>query len=246
MNRPDVSVLMAARNAIVNYPLGMLSKAVFSTVLQKGVAVEMCVCDDGSEDDTDEYLRRMDVRASAFTNRTGPAMAYHGASRMATGRYCIVQSVRSWYEPGAFARMVKALDDNPDIGFVYGATQYHGARDTLYKPPPFERGRFWRHFDSLFGYMYRREALDAGCQYVGYLDVDGQPVDICDYDFVMQLIAVMGWNGLALPETTLNYYYSGAGQQTNLVHKYQREIDEVFRQRWGASEAVFNANRLAV
>ncbi|MCI0351248.1 MAG: hypothetical protein L0Z53_17630, partial [Acidobacteriales bacterium] len=67
---------------------------------------------------------------------------------------------------------------------------------------------------------------------------EGRKIDISDYDFVMQLIVKMGWKGLALRDTlALHYLYSGQGQMSNLVHKYQDEIDKVFRIRWGSGAA---------
>lgn len=240
--RPDVSVLMAVYNGVENYPTHCaLGAAILRSLYeQAGVTVEVCAVDDASTDASWSTLQTFadlcNVKIARHATNRGPAAAYQTAAEMATGRYIILQSVRSWYEPGAFALMVNALDENPDIGFVYGKTQYHGAREDTYTPPPFVRSRFWHSFDSLFGYMYRREALDAGCEYVGYLQRDGRPVDVADYDFVMQLVVKMGWRGLALRDALcLHYWYSGEGQQTNLVHEYQAEIDHIFAERWGHS-----------
>lgn len=240
--QPDVSVLMPVYNGLTNYPAGTLEKAIRTTREQEGVAVEFCIVNDASMDGSQAWLRECEYFKSptqiayigkSTTNR-GIADSLDRASCYASGRYIIVQSVRSWYEPGALKAMVDALDGNPEVGFVYGKTQYHGAQEHIYTPPPFIRSRFFTHFDSLFGYMYRREALDAGCRYEGYIEREGKHIDISDYDFVMQLIVKMGWSGLALRDRLcLHYLYSGEGQMTNLVHKYQGEIDAIFRQRWG-------------
>lgn len=239
MSQPDVSVLMAARDPLTNYPPGQFERAIASMFEQSDVTVQLCIVDDASNDR--DYFNavvsgRGDIKAGGFIENSGPAAAYQFAAQMATGRYIILQSVRSWYEPGAFRAMIDVLDSRPDVGFVYGKTQYHGVREDTYTPPPFVRDRFWQSFDSLFGYMYRREALDAGCTYDTYLHRDGRHIDIADYDFMMQLLVKMEWSGLALRDrTVLHYLYSGEGQQTNLVHQYQSEIDAEFRRRWGVS-----------
>jgi len=237
---PDVSVLMPVYNAVVNYPDDLFERVVASTMLrQSGVVVELCMVDDGSTDRTPDVIERLAaiyprlVRARHHHNK-GIAEALNTAASMATGNYFTIQSVRSWYAPGAFKTFVTALDRHTDVGFVYGATQYHGARSTLYLPPPFRREDFFRHFASLFGYMYRRGAWDQGCRYEPYIERDGYHIDISDYDFVMQIIARLGWKGLALRDTlALHYLYSGKGQMTARVHEHQREIDALFRKRWG-------------
>lgn len=240
--RPDVSLLMTIYNGLENYPPDTLFTALITTLSEKGPAIEVCIVDDASTDGTWEYLNYWGddcLRIKRHSANRGAAAGYRTAAGMARGRYCILQSARSWYEPGALKAMVEALDANPGVGFVYGQTQYHGARETLYRPPPFDRERFFVHFDSLFGYMYRRRALDAGCRYVSYFEREGRQIDICDYDFVMQLIVNMGWDGLALRDRLcLHYLYSGQGQMTELVHRYQRQIDAVFNERWGAARCV--------
>ena len=235
MSQPDVSVLMTVHNGVANYPEMQLN---FALQMAWHEYAEVNVFDDGSTDDTRDILawwsRQFDnINLATCNERLGAASGYRIAASMATGRYCILQSVRSWYEEGALKAMAQALDENPDVGFVYGWTQYHGAQTNLHKPPPFKRERFFKHFDSLFGFMFRREALDAGCEFVSYFERDGRAIDICDYDFVMQLICKMGWRGLALDRLCLNYHYSGEGQMTNLVHKYQADIDAEFARRWG-------------
>jgi len=238
MKQPDVSVLMAVRNGLTAYPDGMLSRVIDQTLQEENV--ELCIVDDCSTDDTRVWLlSSLDKTRGRFYHlheRRGPAAAYQDATHLATGRYIILQSVRSWYEPGALKAMAEALDSHPEVGFVYGQTRYHGASEHIHVPPPFIKQRFFHNFDSLFGYMYRCEALDAGCEYVSYLEKDGNPIDIADYDFAMQLIVKMGWSGLALRDRLcLHYYYSGQGQQTALVHRHQHEIDAIFRERWGTA-----------
>ncbi len=239
MSKPDVSVLMAVYNGLTNYPAGWrVTDAIMAAVYQSGVSVEVCAVDDASTDGTWAELEALGwqldrVRVMRRTMRRGPAHAYQDAAEMAGGRYCIQQSVRSWYEPGAFAAMVKALDDNPEVGFVYGWTQFHGQRTDLYQPPPFQAEGFLSSFVSLFGVMYRREALDAGCRYEHYLERDGVRLDMSDWDFTMQMICNLGWRGLVLDEVCLHYYYSGKGQMTERVHRYQDEMNAVFYERWG-------------
>jgi len=229
--KPDVSVLMPAYN-VSSYPPDLESRR--PCVNQFGVKWELCLVDDGSTDGGLDHMKATDaLKFARHDTNQGVAAALNTAAGMATGRYFIVQSVRSWYEPGALMAMAAALDDNPDVGFVYGITKYHGAERRMHIPRPFDPANFAPGFDSLFGYMYRREAWDAGCRYHPYIYKEGRHIDISDHDFVMQLIVDMGYRGLALQDRlTLNYYMSESGQMTHLVHRYNDEIYAIFRERW--------------
>ena len=235
---PDVSVLMPAYNPYSNYPDGLFETSISSLKHQTGTDIELVLVDDGSTDDIRPGLLGVEESGVVFRyirhrENRGTAAALTTAAKAATGRYLIAQSVRSWYEAGSLAKFVEVLDNTPDVGFVYGCTQYSGASNRIHMPPPFRREDFFNSFASLFGYMYRREAIELGCAYFWYLKIDERTIDIADYDFVMQLIVDLEWKGLALRGVrALNYYYSGVGQMTNIVHQYQKQLDAVFAERW--------------
>lgn len=209
--RPDVSVLMPVYK-ISTYPLAR--QAVDSALNQDGVTVQVVMVDDGSDDNTMDILRQWaadDPRivVARCDRRDKPPLNghLHGnippnlAAKRATGRYFVWGSTRAWYEPGAFAAMVDALDSNPGVGFAYGWTQYHGNRRDLYKPGAFDATAFRERLVSLQAYMYRREAWDDGLRYRGAFDF----LYPSDHDFALQLIVSKGWRGLCLPVTTYNY-----------------------------------------
>lgn len=247
IQQPDLSILMTVHNGIENYPTGMLELALGDHL---DISAELIITDDASTDDTVRAISELLALPDTFDPervilhrhgyRQGAAAGYQSAAKLATGRYCILQSVRSWYAEGSLREMIRVLDEQPEIGFVYGMTAYHGKNPRVYMPPPFVRSRFWNRFDSLFGYMYRREALDHGCSYIHYLEnqATGERLDVADYDFVMQLIVNMGYKGLALRELdALHYYNGGKSQMTRRVHENQGAIDIAFKQRWGDATA---------
>lgn len=235
-----VSVLFPAYNLIENYPDGLAEKAIFSALNQPGIRVQLCVVDDGSTDNTYDFLKKMRDRYDGITllkhtENKGSSEAANTAASAASGEYFVIQSARAWWEPGALVTMAKALDDQPGIGFVYGSTQYWGDRQDINTPPPFAAADFNTGFPSSFGYLYRRAAWDHGCRYTPYLKVEGKTLCIGDRDFMLQLIHKMGWHGLALPELlALNYLYSlsKGNQMTNLLIKYRAEMTEKMRERW--------------
>jgi len=237
--RPDVSAIMAAYNVIANYPEGMFWRSALSALNQMGVTVELCIANDGSTDDTGQLIESLAetvrfVQVASHPKNRGPAIAYNTAAGMATGRYMIQLSVRSWFEPGAFQKMTEALDARPDVGFAYGQTRYHGEIERLHIPEVFDPNLFYDSFNSLHGILYRREAWDRGCRYIPFLEREGRHLDFSDWDFAMQMMHVLNWRGLALrDDLIMNYYYGGAAQLTPLTHKYWTELKAMFDQRWG-------------
>jgi glycosyltransferase involved in cell wall biosynthesis len=240
MSEPDVSVLMAVRNGRTNYPKGAWRENLRTTLFDnRDIRVQLCIVDDASDDNSLDRVvlwfgsrwLESDILIQGLETRQGPAAAYQRAAEMATGRYCILQSARSSYEPGALAAMVRALDGRRDVGFVYGNTRYYGAQERLHRPGPYLSERFLNGYPSLFGYLYRAEAL-VYCGYETVGEFGGVPVDCCDRDFMMQLIMNMGWTGLWLDRPTLHYYYSGVGQQTTHLHANRLAVSAWYETRW--------------
>lgn len=241
MTPPDVTLLFPTYNPRC---LGdVFTLAVDSTLDDHpDVDLELIFCDDsddGSYDDLIAPLADADPRVRTWIGvGRGPGAAFNCCAAVSTGRYLIQQTARSWYEPGSLKAMVEALDNNPDVGFVYGATEYHGAQAYMgvYRPPAeYVREDFFQSFVSRCGFMYRREAWDAGCRF-HYTDVEVEPgvwTGLNDRDMQMQLIVDLGWRGMALPDLlALHYYYSGSNQTTALTAQYADRVNAVWDKRW--------------
>lgn len=233
----DVSVLIPAFNAEET-----IEKAVLSATQQEGVSVEVVVCDDASTDDTHGKLMalcasndRIDFHAGA--SNKGLAIALNTAASYAVGRYFIELDADDWLEPGCLAQLVEALDANPDHGFAYGCTQYHGESDYLHVPRPFERTAFYHGFASLYAFLYRRTAWDAGCEYRTTCEIDGRKVTIQDWDMALQLIENMRYDGLALPNTLALNYNHKHGSLTDFTNEHNEEVVIAFRERWHKVQA---------
>lgn len=231
----DVSVLMPVYNA-GRYPEGWVERAITSVVTQSEIDVEVCIGDDNS---TDGFLKRFkDDRIRIAKNPDGPtggADACNCAASIARGKYFILLSCRSWYQDRALTAMSKYLDTHPEIGFVYGSSvMYLPDGNFQFKHPPAYTPQQWRHaFPWSFGYMYRREAWDAGCKYGVTIETLDGYFTIADHDYIMQLIHVMKYKGYVMQGlTTLHYQYGGTKQQSNYLAKYKAQLTHLFEQRW--------------
>lgn len=230
--RPDVSVLIPAYNASKT-----IEKAVLSALQQDGVTVEVVVCDDASTDDTGSIVTNMMVGDNHIeycrnVSNSGLADALNNAADNATGRYIIELDSDDYMAPNCLATMVKALDDNPQVGFVYGQTQYHGLSNMLFTPQVYQKNIFRFGFASLYAFMYRREAWDNGCRYRTTCEIEGRKITIQDWDFALQLTEHMRWDGLALRDLLVLHYTYEKGSLTDFTNQHNEEVVKAFQARW--------------
>lgn len=228
--RPDVSVLIPCYNAAQT-----IEKAVLSAIEQQGVIVEVIVCDDASTDESKQFIpagETWDMWVIQHETNQGLAFALNSAANKANGRYFIELDADDTLAPGCLAAMVKALDEHPETGFVYGQTQYHGDIDALYTPPPYRKEDFYQAFVSLYAFMYRREAWDAGCRYRTTCEIDGRKITIQDWDMALQLQENMRYEGLALPNVKVLDYTYHKGSLTDFTLQHQPEALAAFKARW--------------
>ncbi len=105
---------------------------------QPGVDVRVLIIDDASPDDSAEVARklaaeddRIEVRVHE-TNKRHIATYNEGLLEWADGDYVALLSADDRLTPGALTRAAGLMDDNPNVGFVYG----HPVHFTHPGPPP--------------------------------------------------------------------------------------------------------------
>lgn len=235
---PDVSVIMPVYN-IRRYPDGWVERAISSVLEHQRCEVELCIGDDASTDGTDKLLVQMadknrNIKLAFAPVNTGGADACNLAAAMADGKYFILLSCRSWYEPGSLAVMADYLDRHPEIGFVYGNARFHGDQNFLKVTPEFDREIFRRSFASSFGYMYRREAWDAGSRYDCkiWLPDEKRYMTIADRHMIMSLIFERGYEGKHLDMVALNYVSGVVPQMGDLLRQHRPEMMAEYTRLW--------------
>jgi len=237
----DLSVLLPIYNAS-RYPKGWVERALTSVLdYQTGINVEVCIGDDGS---TDKFLDRLqDERIKiirAGDEPTGGSRAANAAATIASGRYFIILSCRSWYEPQCLTAMVKFMDANERYGFCYGNTmKYYGDRAIHKIAPPFNRQLFLQSFPTSFGYMYRREFWDNGARYGCdlYVKEEKKWITIGDHYMLAQIVSEA--DGFAMKNLqVLHYQYGEIAQSNDLLSKYKGRLMQEFNNLLGGKKRV--------
>lgn len=231
----DVSVLMPVHNGAATFERALKSVLLFS----KGhsIEAEICICDDASTDEIPAILERYlsanpQIKLIRHTTNKGLAPALNSAAELATGRYLIELDSDDWLNPCALCHLVKALDEHPEHGFAYGQTQYHGLSDYRHKPQPYRDGLFNFGFDSLYAFLYRRDAWDAGCRYRSTVELDGRTVTIQDWDMALQLVYHMRYTPLVLRDALVLHYTYRKGSLTDFTQAHNPQVVRALRQRW--------------
>lgn len=227
----DVSVLIPA------YRCGdTLNRAIISALNQADITVQVCVCDDGNNDNTASVIKGFGDMVTPLYHETnrGQSHALNTCGEAALGRYFVELDSDDYVEENALAALVSTLDNAPPhVGFAYGCTQYHGELDYYYQPRPFKRADFYSNFPSLYPFLYRREAWDAGCRYTPHAEVNGRSLSIQDWDMALQLIEYMRYDGLALRDTlVLHYSYQAEGTVGGELKANGAALMAAFKQRW--------------
>ena len=230
----DLSVIMPVYNA-GSYPQGWFDKAI-NSVLDQPINVEVCIGDDGSTDDALDafymgFNRNVHV-VRVGEEPTGGSRAGRAAANIATGRYRIILSCRSWYFENSLAAMVKYLDDNPQFTFTYGDTFLHFPNGkTVNKiPPPFEKKRFIKSFPCSFGYMYRSEYHHQGAEYGCEIFAEDEQrwFSIGDHFLLAQIIQLGGVGKYMEDLAVLNYRYGHKAQSSDSLGKYRKQLYSEF------------------
>ncbi len=105
-----------------------LPEAVASVMAQTAPVDEIIIVDDGSTDDTEAVVRRLDGPIRYYWKPNGGAASARNAGiRMARGKYVALLDTDDRWLPHKNARMVALLDASPEVVLVHGAATLIGA-----------------------------------------------------------------------------------------------------------------------
>jgi glycosyltransferase involved in cell wall biosynthesis len=126
---PSVSVVVPSYN-YAHY----LESCVQSIVSQPGVEVDVLIIDDCSQDDTPAVATRLAENDTRITFRRheknlGHIATYNEGLQWASGDYSVVLSADDLLTAGALSRAAAVMDDQPDVGLVYGRSLYFVSND---------------------------------------------------------------------------------------------------------------------
>jgi glycosyltransferase involved in cell wall biosynthesis len=228
---PAISVVMPVRNG-----MPFLSEAIASIQSQNYTPLELVIVDDGSTDDSREFVRGLSfrgglpIRVLEVPTGSGPAAARNAGMRASISDLVAFLDSDDLWPDGTLTALVKALADRPDAGFAQGLICNFRAEQAGVKQ--FGAKQFITpayRFLNLGANLWRRNVFET----VGLLDED---LRLCeDLDFLMRCwekdVRKVELDRVALYYRrhlgSLTHGLSGAGYGT--VKAYKKKIDRIRR-----------------
>ena len=209
--RPQVSVLITAYNSET-----FLADAVTSVLDSSGVAVELVVVDDHSEDRSLAIVRDVMERSPYFpvslvarAANGGVSLARNAGLKRARGDYLFILDSDNRIFPNALATLAGALDRAPTAAFAYGIIAKSGEPGLLsYLPWDLERLCHTNYIDAMA--MIRRSVFSE----LGGYDQDFGLRGWEDYELWLR-IAAAGYRAEFVPGFIGTYWVRpGSRQET--------------------------------
>jgi glycosyltransferase involved in cell wall biosynthesis len=133
--QPVVSVIIPCYNQGA-----YLNEAVESVLNQTFQSFEIVVINDGSTDATTVELFQAYEKPKVriiHTQNQGPALARNLGIQETTGRYILPLDADDRISPNYLEHTVKVLDEQPNVGLVYGEAEFFGERTGHWDLPPY-------------------------------------------------------------------------------------------------------------
>ncbi len=216
MTRSLFSVVIPTRNR-----RALLARALESVRLQSSAALEVIVVDDGSTDDTLEFLAtQADVRV-ARSPGGGPGAARNAGAELAAGDYlAFLDSDDLWF-PWTLAAMADAIEAHRRPAYVAGSfKQFTDQRELAGETRTITETR---GFENYFSTWPAQLVFGAGMIAVrrdAFLDCGGfstQPINLEDHDLALKLGLAPGFVKIDRPVTI--GWCQHPGGVTRDVHK---------------------------
>lgn len=194
MSTPKISIIIPVYNNAkeIGECLDSLKKQTFKDY-------EIIIVDDGSTDGLNLALqdRRTRVKAVISQPHAGPAVARNYGFKQASGQYLLFCDSDIVMKPGMLELMVKALDNNPDIAFVYSSFKYGFKK---FKLNDFDLAKLKK-----INYIHTTSMLRREC----FFGFDENLKRFQDWDLWLTL-AEKGFKGKRIPKTLFKVKRGGA------------------------------------
>ena len=225
--RPDVSVVVSS----FNYD-HFVSEAMVSVISSLGVAAELVIVDDHSQDASVQVIRDQMEASSWFpikllakSANSGVSVARNTAIAETRADRIFILDADNVIYPGTLQKLSAALDRSPEAAFSYGIIDTDGYHNLMsHLPWDVRRLTECNYIDAMA--MVRRQVWDEVGGYDPQLGISGWE----DYEFWLRL-AAEGFHATFVPEFLGHYRVHGASRQQT-VNLNTSPLREEFRIRY--------------
>jgi glycosyltransferase involved in cell wall biosynthesis len=200
-----------------------LAEAVSSVTTIKRDDIELVVVDDGSTDDgTRREVDRLSGQGIKIIRQEnkGLAAARNAGVLASQGEYLFPLDADDRMRAGWIDRGMEILDSQPEVGVVYGDTQFFGTQTELWEPGPLDADKLLEANYICCSGLYRRLVWEQNGGYDGAMPVQGYE----DWDFWVGAVE-RGWEFAYLPEVLFDYRKAERSMLTH-AEKFKAQVDE--------------------
>lgn len=224
---------MATTSIIITTYNGMayVARAIGSALGQSDSAVEVVVVDDGSTDDTPQFLAALGdkIRVVRHHGNRGLSAACNSGVRASRGDFIVRLDDDDYFTPALVERLRAALDAHAEAGFAYGdyyTVDPDGRILARISLPDFFPG-IVHHCDLIAtGTLFRRRCFEE----IGLFDESLRSQEI--YDFYIRVTRRFPGMHVAEP---LFYYTRRPGQMTADIDRLRHDTERI-RLKHGLAE----------
>lgn len=157
---PKISILSPSFNSE-----NTIEKAILSVLNQGYTNIEHIICDGGSKDRTLEIIKKYPHIKYVSEPDKGQCDAMNKAFAMSTGDIIVYLNVDDYFQRGAFAKIVKAFEQNPEAEMVVGNLFFEYEDHTFIRKPEIEYEKIMLPFKYIFpinpvSYFYKRNVQE--------------------------------------------------------------------------------------
>jgi glycosyltransferase involved in cell wall biosynthesis len=185
--------------------------------------VALIVVDDGSTDERTgrevDKLVAQGITVIRQGNR-GLAAARNAGIQASQTEYVFPLDADDHLRPGWIDRGIRILDSDPQVGIVYGDTEYFGTRVGRCHVGPFSLDRLLRWNFIHASALYRRSVWKQNRGYDGTMPVQG----LEDWDFWLGALG-HGWQFAYVPEVFFEYRQAEQSMITR-ARGFEKEVEE--------------------
>ena len=149
---------------ILNWNYGCFLKDAIESVLnQTRKANQIVIVDDASRDNSWEVLRQYKIKPIIHSQRIGTVKSLNEAMEQINTDLVLRLDADDMLKPDALKKLVRAMEHNPDTGFIYFQAEMVGSVNGITNYPIFKEGvKTWHKKNFVNGSaIFRREIWET-------------------------------------------------------------------------------------
>ena len=176
---PFISCILPVYNGFPS-----LKISIDSVLNQSFKFFELIIVNDGSSDETHKYLSSLNDERIIYIKKDNEKLpaALNTGLKKCRGKYITWTSHDNYYAKDAFLQFYTALENYPEVDFVYSSHQFYGTKNNIISAQPRTVLEMILRFPGICGFMWTKKISDR----IGLFDTNLNGIE--DYDYWTRIL----------------------------------------------------------